>query len=131
VADGVRLPEVFDFNDLAIRLFPAELAAGFPCLPQAERRATPAVVRRLYKAAADTIQQNADCLICEAPAPVKGRVLIAIETDGSQDIGCVCAACAAWGLGNAERADVQTAQAEDRTQHCVTNSGRRGDGAGD
>ena len=120
----------FRFQRSRHSLFPAALAAGFPYLPQAERRATPAVVRRLYTAAADT-QEDADCLICEAPAPVKGRVLIAIETDGSQDIGCVCAACSAWGLGNAERADVQTAQAEDRTQHCVTSSGRRGDGAGD
>jgi hypothetical protein len=125
VADG--LPEVFDFNGLSVRCFPATRAAGFPYLPQAARRAIPAIVRRLYRTAADIATQDAECLICETLAPIQGKFLIAV----GQDIGCVCAACAAWGLGNAERADVQTAQAEDRTQHCVTSSGRRGDGAGD
>jgi hypothetical protein len=97
MADGARLPEVFQFKDLVVRLFLAERAAGFARLPQSERRATPAIVRRLYKAAADAAAQDADCLICEAPAPVSSRVMIAVEKDGGHELGEVCAACARLG----------------------------------
>jgi len=97
MADGSPLPEIFDFDGLPVRLFPAERAARFPQLPQAERRATPAVVRRLYKAAAETATEDADCLICGAAAPVKGRVMIAVERDRGHELGAVCAACARLG----------------------------------
>jgi hypothetical protein len=97
MADDFQLPEVFDVDGLAVRLFPAARAIGFPRLPQAERRATPAVIRRLYKLAADTAAHDAECLICEAPAPVEGRVMIAVERDGGHELGAVCAACARLG----------------------------------
>ena len=48
-----------------------------------------------------TPRKMRNCLICEAPAPIEGRALIAVETDGNHDIGCICAACATWGLGDA------------------------------
>jgi hypothetical protein len=100
MANGARLPEVFDVDGLAVRSFPAERAVQFPQLPQAERRAIPAIVRRLYRAAADAAAQDAECLICAAAAPVEGRILIAVEKDGDQNIGCICSRCAAWGLGD-------------------------------
>jgi hypothetical protein len=87
-----RLPEVFNFEGLTVRCFPAARAVEFLHLPHAERRATPAIVRRLLSTAA-RYAKEADCLICGAPAPIKGRVLIAVETDGNQDIGCVCGMC--------------------------------------
>jgi hypothetical protein len=88
--DAARLPEVFDFEGLTVRCFPAERAAEFSRLPQPERRATPAIVRRLFSTASRYAVEEATCLICEAPAPIEGRVLIAVETD----IGCICSACA-------------------------------------
>jgi hypothetical protein len=97
MADDFQLPEVFDVDGLAVRLFPPARAIGFPRLPQAERRATPAVVRRLYKAAANYAAEGASCLICEARALVSGRVMIAVETDGGHELGVVCAACARLG----------------------------------
>ena len=97
--DAARLPEVFDFEGLVVRCFPAECATEFSHLPQSERRATPAVVRRLFSTAAKHAKEDADCLICGVAAPIRGRVLIAVETDGNNDIGCVCAACATRGLG--------------------------------
>ena len=97
MADAARLPEVFDVEGLAVRCFPAERATGFPRLPQAERRATPAIVRRLYKAAAIYATEDADCLICGAAAPVEGRILVAVETDGGHELGVVCADCARLG----------------------------------
>jgi hypothetical protein len=97
MADGSQLPEIFDFDGLPVRLFPAERAARFPQLPQAERRATPAIVRRLYKAAAIYAAEDAACLICGAAAPVEGRVLVAVETDGGHELGVVCADCARLG----------------------------------
>ena len=96
---AARLPEVFAFKDRVVRCFPAESATEFPRLPQAVRRATPAVIRRLFSAAAKYVGDD-DCLICGGAAPIEGRVLVAVETDGNQDIGCVCPACASWGLGN-------------------------------
>jgi hypothetical protein len=86
---AARLPEVFDFEGLVVRCFPGAYATEFPQLPQSERRATPAVVRRLYKAAATHAAKDAECLICGGRAPIEGRVLIAAETD----VGCICAAC--------------------------------------
>jgi hypothetical protein len=88
--DATRLPEVFDFDGRVVRCFPAEYATGFSYLPQAERRSTPAIIRRLFSSAARYALENADCLICGAPAPREGRVLIAV----GHDIGCICAACA-------------------------------------
>jgi hypothetical protein len=93
--DAARLPEVFDVEGLVVRSFPADCASEFPRLPQSERRATPAIVRRLYKAAAKHAEDN--CLICGEPALVPGRVLIAVETDGGHELGCICAACARLG----------------------------------
>ena len=95
--EAVRLPEVERFKDLVIRSFPAEYATGFPHLPQAERRRTPAIVRRLYATAVKHDDER--CLICETVAPTEGRLMIAVETSGNQDIGCVCSACASLGLG--------------------------------
>lgn len=95
--EAARLPEVFRFKNFTVRGFPAECATGFPRLPQSERRAIPAVVRRLYKAAANYAAEGAGCLICEAPALVSGRVMIAVETDGGHELGVVCTACARLG----------------------------------
>jgi hypothetical protein len=100
--DAARLPEVFDFEGLVVRCFPSSSASAFPYLSQSEKRAIPAVVRRLYAAATEHAKEDAEfCLICGVAAPIKGRVLIAVETDGNHDIGCICAACATWGLGDA------------------------------
>jgi hypothetical protein len=92
--DAARLPEIFNFSGRAVRCFPASTAAGFSHLPQSERRATPAIVRRLFSTAARYAVDEADCLICGASAPLRGRVLIAVEVDGNHDIGCVCSNCA-------------------------------------
>jgi hypothetical protein len=100
--NAARLPEVFDFEGLVVRCFPAKCATEFAHLPQAERRATPAIVRRLFSTAARYAVEDTACLICGAPAPITDRVLIAVETDGNHDIGCVCAACATWGLPSAD-----------------------------
>jgi hypothetical protein len=93
--DAARLPEVFDFEGLVVRCFPSSSASAFPYLSQSEKRAIPAVVRRLYAAATEHAKEDAEfCLICGAPAPpLEGRILIAVETDGNHDIGCICAAC--------------------------------------
>jgi hypothetical protein len=99
----VVLPELVDIETpdghLVVRWFPSAAALEFPRLPQAARRSIPSVVRRLFKAAAEQAGEASDCLICGAAAPAKGRVLIAVETDGNYAIGCVCSDCAAWGLG--------------------------------
>jgi hypothetical protein len=91
--DAARLPEIFDFEGLVVRCFPAESATEFSRLPQSERRATPAVVRRLFATAARYATEEVSCSVCGAIAPLRGRVLIAVEVDGNQNIGCVCAAC--------------------------------------
>ena len=89
------LPEIFDVDGLCVRVFPIAYATGFPYLPEPEKRATPAVVRRVYAAATKyaAVENTPECLICEAPAPLEGRALIAVETDGNQDVGCVCGVC--------------------------------------
>ena len=92
--DAARLPEVFDFEGLVVRCFPSSSASAFPYLSQSEKRAIPAVVRRLYAAAIEHAKEDADCLICGASAPREGRMLIAVSTADGHDIGCVCAACA-------------------------------------
>ena len=89
--DAARLPEVFDFEGLTVRYFPAERATEQ--LSQSERRSIPAIVRRLFSTASRYAVEETNCLICEAPAPINGRALIAVETDGNQDIGCVCGVC--------------------------------------
>jgi hypothetical protein len=92
--DAARLPEVFDFEGLTVRCFSAARATEFLHLPHAERRAIPAIVRRVYAAAAKHAKEDADCLICGAPAPAEGGgSFIAVETDGNQDLGCVCSGC--------------------------------------
>jgi hypothetical protein len=92
--DAARLPEVFNVDGLTVRCFPAEHATEFLHLPHAERRAIPAIVRRVYAAAAKHAKEDADCLICGAAAPTEGGgSFIAVETDGNQDIGCVCGVC--------------------------------------
>ena len=95
--DAARLPEIFDFEGLVVRCFPAECATEFPHLPQSERRATPAVVRRLFSAAAKYTAENStsECLICGAPAPLAGRIIIAVEMSrgGKQNLGYICADC--------------------------------------
>ena len=48
--DAARLPEVFDFEGLTVRCFPAERATEQ--LSQSERRSIPAIVRRLFSQAA-------------------------------------------------------------------------------
>jgi hypothetical protein len=90
--DAVRLPEVFDFDGLTVRAFPGAYATEFPHLPPSARRSIPAIVRRVYAAAAKHADE--DCLICGERAPTNGRMLIAVETADGHDIGCVCAACA-------------------------------------
>jgi hypothetical protein len=92
--DAARLPEVFDFDDLTVRAFPGAYATEFSSLPQSKRRATPAIVRRLFSSAAKHAKEDANCLICSASVPLEGRMLIAVETAAGHDIGCVCAACA-------------------------------------
>ena len=67
--DVTLLPGVVDFKGTTIRWFPAEYATEFPRLPQAERRATPAIVRRLFSTAAKYAGEASDCLICGAAAP--------------------------------------------------------------
>jgi hypothetical protein len=90
---AARLPEVFDFESLIVRCFPGAYATEFPQLPQSERRATPAVVRRLYKAAATHAAKDAECLICGERAPIEG-LMIAVEMADGHDFGCVCPDCA-------------------------------------
>ena len=89
--DPDRLPEVFDFEGLTVRYFPAERATEQ--LSQSERRSIPAIIRRLFSTASRYAVEDTNCLICDAPAPITGRALIAVETDGKQDIGCVCGGC--------------------------------------
>jgi hypothetical protein len=89
--DAARLPEVFDFDGLRVRVFPASSVTEN--LPHATRRSIPAVVRRLFKGAATHAVEEAPCSICGASAPTEGRVLIAVETADGHDIGCICAAC--------------------------------------
>jgi hypothetical protein len=94
--DAARLPEVFDVDGLTVRCFPAEHATEFLHQPHAERRAIPAIVRRVYAAAAKHAKEDAECLICGAPAPAEGGgSFIAVETDGNQDLGCICGGCLA------------------------------------
>ena len=88
--DAARLPQVVKVEGLIVRSFPAERATAR--LSKSERRSLPAVIRRVYAAASRYVAE--ECLICEAPAPIEGRVLIAIETDGDQTIGCICGGCA-------------------------------------
>ena len=100
--DGdARLPEVFSIKasggPLIVRSFPAARAMEFPHLSQAERRAIPAIVRRLFKTSARYAGEDADCLICEAPAPLEGRILVALEKDGGHELGVVCEDCARLG----------------------------------
>jgi hypothetical protein len=96
--NAAGLPEMFAFNTSAgrvvVRAFKAEAASEFPRLTQAARRAIPSAVRRLFKAAAGVAEADAQCVICEAAAPVDGRVLIAI----GDDFGAICANC--WSLGD-------------------------------
>ena len=100
---NTRLPEIFSFKTssgpLVVRCFSAARALEFPRLPQSQRRAVPAVVRRLFKTSARYAGEDADCLICDEAAPIEGRILVALEMAGSHDIGCICGACATWGLG--------------------------------
>ena len=95
-----ELPEIFDFKassgHLVVRCFPAEYATEFPRLPQSERRATPAVIRRLFATAAQRAVDD-HCLFCEATTPVEGRIMIAVERDGGHELGVVCADCARLG----------------------------------
>jgi hypothetical protein len=95
--DAARLlPEIFDVDGLLVRVFPITYATGFSYLPQPEKRATPAVVRRVYAAASKyaAVESTPECLICGAPAPLEGRALIAVETaGGEQDLGCICGVC--------------------------------------
>ena len=91
--DAARLPEVFDVDGLSVRVFPPRTRQSSH-LPQSERRAIPAIVRRVYAAAAKYAGKTPECLICEASAPIEGRALIAVEAGGEQDIGCVCGVCA-------------------------------------
>ena len=86
--DAARLPEVFNFEGLTVRYFPAGRATEQ--LSQSERRSIPAIVRRLFSTASRYAVEETNCLICEEP---KGGALIAVETDGNQDIGCVCGVC--------------------------------------
>jgi hypothetical protein len=97
---AARLPEIIECDGLRVRCFPAQCATAFPRLPQSERRSTPAIIRRLFSQAAGYATEEATCSVCGASAPLEGRILIAVETDRNHDIGCVCAACATWGLGD-------------------------------
>ena len=92
--DATRLPEIIECDGRTVRAFPGAYATEFSYLPQSKRRAIPAVVRRLFSTAAKHAKEDVDCLICGASAPREGRILIAVETNGNHDIGCVCAACA-------------------------------------
>jgi hypothetical protein len=95
--DAALLPEIHNFKDLVVWVFPAETVTGFPHRPQSELRAIPAVVRRLFETPAEQASASgASCLICGGLAPVEGRILVAVEGE----IGCICAACAAGGLGD-------------------------------
>ena len=49
VMDAARLPEVFDFEGLTVRYFPARRA--MEQLSQSEWRSIPAIVRRLFSTA--------------------------------------------------------------------------------
>src|ERR1700733_8549683 len=93
--DAARLPEVFDFDGLVVRCFPAARASEFQRLPQSERRTIPAIVRRLFSAAAKYAENN--CFVCEAAATPEGRVMIAVKKDGCDELGVVCADCARLG----------------------------------
>jgi len=99
------LPEVVDLSTadgrLLVRWFPAEYVTAFKNVSKTQRRDTPAVVRRLYAAADERAEEDAVCLICNEPAPATSRIMVAVETDGGHEIGCVCTACATWGFGNA------------------------------
>jgi hypothetical protein len=92
--DAPHLPEVFDFEGLTVRAFPGAYATEFSYLSQSKRRAVPAVIRRLFSTAAKHAKEDADCLICGAPAPREGRILIAVEMADGHDFGCVCPDCA-------------------------------------
>jgi hypothetical protein len=104
MSDGV-LPELVDIEipdgHLVVRWLPAAVALEFPRLPQTARRSIPSVVRRLFKAAAEHAQRIDSCLICESSAPIRGRVLLAIEVAGAHEFGVVCESC--WRIG--ERPD--------------------------
>ena len=69
--DADRLPEVFDFEGLTVRYFPAERATEQ--LSQSERRSIPAIIRRLFSTASRYAVEETNCLICEAPAPITGQ----------------------------------------------------------
>lgn len=89
-----RLPEIFNLEGgLTVRAFPGAVAMEFRRLPPAERRSTPAIVRRLFAAAAKHAYEEATCSVCGEHAPTEGRVLIAVETATNHDIGCICADC--------------------------------------
>ena len=74
--DVTRLPGVVDFKGTTIRWF-----------PQAERRATPAIVRRLFSTAAKYAGEASDCLICGAAAPGTGKPLRQARTAGKPSSG--------------------------------------------
>ena len=88
---AAQLPEVLEVEGRIVRVFPFTYAKGFPRLPQSERRATPAIVRRVYAAAAKHADE--DCLICGERAPLGERTMVAVEMAGGHDIGCICTDC--------------------------------------
>lgn len=98
-----QLPERAAFRGVGtVRWFRERLAAEFERLPS--RRAIPSVLRKLYRAAAPHVANEAPCLICaKTLGPSDARIIVAVETDGGgHDLGCVCFDCAQWafGLGN-------------------------------
>jgi hypothetical protein len=97
MAANAQLPEVFELEDCIVRLFPADRAAGFARLSQARRREIQSIIRRVYREAVDVAAQATDCLICGEPAPIEGRVLIAVERNGDHELGVICTDCARLG----------------------------------
>ena len=93
--DAARLPEIHDLGDGSIvRCFLVADAIAFRSRPAAERRATPAVIRRLFvAAAAKHAEEAADCLVCGKSTSLAGRTLIAVETADGHDIGSLCQDC--------------------------------------
>src|ERR1700733_9377690 len=95
MAAASRLPEIVEFDGLRVRVFPVAYATEFAHLPQSERRSIPAIVRRLLKGAAEHASGEATCSVCGAPAPLEGRLLVAVEIagDSEQNLGCICGVC--------------------------------------
>jgi hypothetical protein len=89
-----RLPEIIECDGLVVRCFPASSASEFPQLPHSGKQATPAIIRRLFSAAAKHAGEDADCLVCETAAPVEGRFIIAVDQYG---FGVICSNCARLG----------------------------------